>query len=91
LSFAGLPQGTYRVWRVGTGWHRNDVYDAYLALGKPAGTGAHLPADVLAKLQAAASGHAEALPDVVVNSTGRAEIQLPMRTNDVWLLSVEKK
>lgn len=91
LSFAGLSQGAYRVWRVGTGWHRNDVYDAYLALGKPAGTAAHLPPDVLAKLQAASSGQAELLPDLVVSSTGRAEIQVPMRTNDVWLLSVEKK
>jgi xylan 1,4-beta-xylosidase len=91
LSFAGMHEGTYTVSRVGTGWHRNDVYDAYLALGKPAGSGAHLPADMLAKLQAASSGDAQWLPDVVVPSTGIAEIQLPMRTNDVWLMNMEKK
>ena len=91
LSIAGLPQGTYRVSRVGTGWHRNDVYDAYLALGKPADSGAHLPPAILGKLQAASSGEVEMLSDVIVSSTGAAEIQLPMRTNDVWLVSIEKE
>jgi xylan 1,4-beta-xylosidase len=91
LSFDGLSEGKYRVSRVGIGWKRNDVYDAYLALGKPSGPGAHLPPAVLAKLQAASSGEAEVLPDIVVSSTGKAEIQLPIRTNDVWLLSMEKK
>ncbi len=91
LRIAGLSQGTYRVWRVGTGWHRNDVYDAYLALGKPSGDGAHLPSAVLEKLQSASSGDAQELPDVVVPPTGIAEIKLPMRTNDVWLVGIEKK
>ena len=91
LSFTGLPAGNYKVARVGTGWHRNDVYDAYLALGKPAGKAAHLPADVLTKLQTASSGQSEAMPDIVVDANGTAEIQLPMRTNDVWLLSLEAK
>jgi xylan 1,4-beta-xylosidase len=89
LSFAGLPEGTYTASRVGTGWNRNDVYGAYLALGKPSGTGAHLPPAMLAKLQAASSGDAQPLPDLVVGPTGKAEINIPMRTNDVWLLSVE--
>ena len=74
---------------MGTGWQRNDVYDAYLALGKPVGKNAHLPADVQTKLQAASSGEVEALPNLVVGAAGSAEIQLPMRTNDVWLLSLE--
>ena len=91
LTFAGLPAGTYKASRVGTGWQRNDVYDAYLALGKPAGQRAHLPADVLNKLKQASSGEAEALPDVVVGATGKAEIHLPLRTNDVWLLSLENR
>jgi xylan 1,4-beta-xylosidase len=91
LTFSGLPVGTYTASRIGTGWHRNDVYDAYLALGKPPGRGAHLPADVLSKLQEASSGNAEALPDVVADATGAARILLPMRTNDVWMLSLEPK
>jgi xylan 1,4-beta-xylosidase len=91
VTFSGLPAGTYKATRTGTGWHRNDVYGAYLALGKPAGRGSHLPADVLAQLQAASGGEAEALPDVVVGPTGVAKVQLPMRTNDVWLLSLEAR
>jgi xylan 1,4-beta-xylosidase len=91
LSFSGLPAGVYKVSRVGTGWQRNDVYDAYVGLGKPAGKDAHLPAEVLAKLQEASSGKVEALPEVVVDATGRARVVLPMRTNDVWLVSLEPR
>ncbi|MEO7715646.1 MAG: glycosyl hydrolase [Capsulimonas sp.] len=91
LSFTGLTPGAYKVSRVGTGWRRNDVYDAYLALGKPSGAAGLLPADVLAKLGAASSGAAESLPDIVVDHTGKADIALPMRTNDVWLLNLERK
>jgi xylan 1,4-beta-xylosidase len=91
LSLTGLSPGIYKARRVGTGWRRNDVYGAYLSLGKPSGAGAHLPPAVLATLQAASSGEPEALPDIIVTATGKSEIQLPMRTNDVWLLSIEKK
>jgi xylan 1,4-beta-xylosidase len=91
LSFDGLPEGKYRVARVGTGWKRNDVYDAYLDLGKPSGHAAHLPPDLLAKLRAVSSGEEQALPDVVVGPTSKAEIELPMRSNDVWLLSLDKR
>jgi xylan 1,4-beta-xylosidase len=91
LSLSGLTPGTYRMSRTGTGYTRNDVYGAYLSLGKPPGLAAHLPADVLAKLRAASAGVAEELPDIVIDHLGKAEIRLPMRTNDVWLLSLERK
>ena len=91
LSLTGLSPGRYKLSRVGIGWHRNDVYDAYLGLGKPTGHDAHLSSDELVKLQASSSGEAEELPDVAVDQTGKAEVQLPMRTNDVWLLTLEKK
>jgi xylan 1,4-beta-xylosidase len=90
LSFSGLTPGIYKVSRVGTGWNRNDVYDAYLDLGKPTGDGAHLSPDFLAKLQADSSGKPEQLTDIVVDGTCQAQIRLPMRTNDVWLVSLEK-
>jgi xylan 1,4-beta-xylosidase len=76
---------------VGTGWNRNDVYGAYLALGRPPGEGGHLSEDLLAKLRGASSGEAEALPEIVVGRDGKAAIQLPMRSNDVWLVSLERK
>jgi xylan 1,4-beta-xylosidase len=91
LSFSGLTPGTYTVSRVGTGRHRNDVYAAYLAIGKPKGPGGHLPPEILTKLRAASSGEAESLPDIVAGPANAVEIKLPMRTNDVWLLSLKKK
>ncbi len=90
LSFTGLKPGQYKATRVGTGWNRNDVYGAYLALGKPVGPNAHLPTGTLEKLNSASSGEPEVLPTVTVGSDGKAEIRLPMRTNDVWLLSLDK-
>ncbi len=90
ISFKGLAQGVYKVSRVGTGWNRNDVYGAYLKLGKPAGTGAHLSSEILSKLSSSSMGELEQLPNLVVSETGSAEIRLPMRTNDVWLLKLEK-
>ena len=91
LSFTGMAPGVYRVTRVGTGWNRNDVYGEYLKLGKPKGRGAHLASEVLTQLSAATAGTEEALPDVRVDRSGRAEIHLAMRTNDVWLVKLEKK
>lgn len=90
LSISGLAPGHYHVSRVGTGWNRNDVYGAYLALGKPTGNGAHLPPDVLDKLRAASAGTPEPMPDLHVDASGSAVISLPMRTNDVWLVDVRK-
>jgi xylan 1,4-beta-xylosidase len=91
LRLAGLGEGTYAVSRVGTGWNRNDVYGAYLKMGKPAGKDAHLPAEALATLRRASSGEAESMPDLVVGASGEGEVRLPMRTNDVWLVSLAKK
>jgi xylan 1,4-beta-xylosidase len=91
LSFVGITEGTYKVSRVGTGWNRNDVYGAYMALGKPAGQHAHLPPEMLNRLRQASSGEVEELPDIVVGASGKAEIRLPMRTNDVWLVSLERR
>lgn len=91
LSFSGLAPGKYRVTRVGTGWHRNDVYGAYLGMGKPGGKGANLPSYVLKSLKEASSGIPESLADIGVDLSGTAEIRIPMRTNDVWFLTLERK
>lgn len=90
LSFSGLAPGEYKVSRVGTGWNRNDVYGAYVKLGKPAGNGAHLAPDVLASLRSSSEGRPDVLPPLVVGKDGKAEVRLPMRTNDVWLIRIEK-
>jgi len=91
LTFSGLPPGRYRVSRSGIGYRRNDVYDAYLTLGKPQTSGAHLAPSVLKKLEAATAAEEESLPDLTVGGDGAGRLSLPMRTNDVWLVSIEKR
>jgi xylan 1,4-beta-xylosidase len=90
LVFSGLSPGHYSVSRIGTGYRRNDVYAAYLDLGKPESTHAHLSKAVLDRLKAACAGSYEALPNIVVGKNGRAELRLPMRTNDVWFVELRK-
>jgi xylan 1,4-beta-xylosidase len=90
VVFTGLKPGIYNVSRMGTGWKRNDVFGAYLDLGKPNNDRAHLPTDVLSKLRAASTGSAEQLPAIKVGKSGKASIRLPMRTNDVWRVNLER-
>ena len=91
LAFSGLSPGHYSVSRLGTGYHRNDVFDAYLDLGKPESNHAHLSQSILDRLKSASAGIPEALPDLEVGKDGRAELHLPMRTNDVWFVDIQKK
>ncbi len=91
LELSGLAPGTYSVSRTGTGYRRNDVYGAYLEMGKPGQDKPHLPESVLATLRAASAGEPESLPEIVVGDDGRASIHLPMRTNDVWFLDLKKR
>lgn len=88
VEFRNLPNGAYRVSRLGVGYLRNDVYGAYTAMKDVKPKGAHLPEDALRTLNASYSPP-ERLPDVVVRD-GTARIELPMRTNDVWLLDIAK-
>jgi xylan 1,4-beta-xylosidase len=91
LTLKGLRPGTYAVTRVGIGYRRNDLYGEYLALGKPQGNGSHLPESVLAKLRDATKARPESLPDLSVGDDGQAIIRLPMRTNDVWFVTVKPR
>lgn len=88
LKLTGMEPGTYRVTRTGIGWNRNDLYGAYLAMGKPKGTGAYLPDDVATELRAKTTPKPEPMPDLIVDERGEAEMRLPMRTNDVWLVTI---
>lgn len=86
VELKNLPNGKYRVQRFGIGYMRNDVYGAFSKLEGFKSTSAHLPPDVLTKLEASYTP-AEPLPDLIVKD-GTAKVQLPMRTNDVWYLDI---
>ncbi|MBS1705997.1 MAG: hypothetical protein JST40_08990 [Armatimonadetes bacterium] len=90
IELRGLQPGIYHLQRTCTGYMRNDVYGTYLSLGKPKGDGASLPDPVLKKLREATDCRPERLHDIQVPADGRATVSLPMRTNDCWLVELER-
>lgn len=89
LNLSGLRPGRYSVQWEGVGYQRNDLYGAYMALGKPKGNRASLSPEIQAKLRAAVSGKEIQTAEIEVGKDGRTVLRTPMRTNDVWLIRVK--
>lgn len=85
LSLKGMKPGTYNVQVYRTGFKANDAYTAYIEMGKPK----TLTADQLAKLQAQTVDKPETRT-VKVAANGTANVQVPMRANDVVLVKIAK-
>ncbi|WP_440965650.1 GH39 family glycosyl hydrolase [Massilia sp. GER05] len=85
LSLKGMKPGTYNVQVYRTGFKANDAYTAYIEMGKPK----TLAADQLAKLQALTVDTPETRT-VKVAANGTANVQVPMRANDVVLVKIAK-
>ncbi|MFS2022575.1 GH39 family glycosyl hydrolase [Massilia sp. CT11-137] len=85
LSLKGMKPGTYNVQVYRTGFKANDAYTAYIEMGKPK----TLAADQLAKLQALTVDKPETRT-VKVAANGTANVQVPMRVNDVVLVKIAK-
>ena len=85
LSLKGMKPGTYNVQVYRTGFKANDAYTAYIEMGKPK----TLTADQLAKLQALTVDKPETRT-VKVAANGTANVQVPMRVNDVVLVKIAK-
>jgi xylan 1,4-beta-xylosidase len=85
LSLKGMKPGTYHVQVYRTGFKANDAYTAYIEMGKPK----TLTADQLAKLQAQTVDKPETRT-VKVAANGTANVQVPMRVNDVVLVKIAK-
>ena len=85
LSLKGMKPGTYNVQVYRTGFKANDAYTAYIEMGKPK----TLAADQLAKLQALTVDKPETRT-VKVAANGTANLQVPMRANDVVLVKIAK-
>lgn len=88
LTLKGLRPGLRTVTVTRVGYRSNDVYDAYLKLGSPKGTGPNLPADVLGKLRSASDGRPESRRRMRVAADGTLNVEVPMRTNDAVLVEV---
>jgi len=85
LRLSGLAAGSYRLVVRRTGFQRNDAHTRYLELGSPASL---TPAQV-AEMQALTADRPESDRVIRVGQDGRYALELPMRTNDVVLATLE--
>jgi len=86
LAFAHLKPGSYSVTVRRTGFRHNDPQTAYLEMGSPT----KLTAAELAKLQGLTRDVPETTRDVHVGPTGAFALTVPMRSNDVVLIELER-
>jgi len=85
LNLRNVSAGSYRVQVRRTGHKVNDAYTAYLEMGAPK----DLSAEQLAKLQSLTQDKPETEELVKVGKDGKLEWKLPMRSNDIVLVTLE--
>jgi xylan 1,4-beta-xylosidase len=85
LSVTGLKPGAYRLEARRTGFRANDAYTAYLEMGAPR----TLSAEQVAQLNALTADRPEIARQVRVGADGVARLDLPMRANDIVLVTLE--
>jgi len=85
LRLRHLAPGKYRLQLHRTGFRANDAYTAYLEMGAPKA----LSAPQLAHLQALTADLPETARVLQVGQHGTAEVRLPMRSNDIALVTLE--
>ncbi|WP_084579611.1 GH39 family glycosyl hydrolase [Sphingomonas azotifigens] len=85
IRLAHLRPGRYRLRLFRTGYRRNDAFSAYIDLHMPA----TLRTQQVADLQQATRDLPERDETVTVPGSGRLQVRLPLRTNDILLLRLE--
>lgn len=83
LALKGLRPGDYHVAIRRTGFDANDAYTAYLRMGSPVS----LSEAQLAKLRDATGDHPRT-SELHVDTSGAAELAVPMRDNDIVLVEL---
>lgn len=86
LRFSKLQPGSYRLVVRRTGFHSNDPQSTWIEIGKPAA----LSAMQVSKLQSLTRDLPERNALVRVPPRGSYSLTLPMRTNDVLLVTMER-
>jgi xylan 1,4-beta-xylosidase len=84
IRTAGLAPGDYRLSVHRTGYRHNDAYSAYIDMGSPAS----LTAAQLAQLQGLTEDKPEMTRTVRIGKDGKAEVKLPMASNDIVLVTL---
>jgi xylan 1,4-beta-xylosidase len=87
LRFKHLAPGAYRMSVYRTGYKANDAYSAYIEMGLPK----DLSAEQLARLHAVTRDLPEIERDIKIGKNGKYEINLPMNSNDVVLVTLGPK
>lgn len=85
LSLRNLEPGAYRLELRRTGYKANDAHTAYLEMGSPK----QLDAAQLARLQSLTQDLPEVKRTVNVGKNGLLNFTVPMRSNDITLLTLE--
>jgi xylan 1,4-beta-xylosidase len=86
VSFKNLSSGSYRLEVHRTGFRANDAYSAYIDMGAPR----ELTAPQLDQLNSLTRDLPEINRVIKVGKKGSYTFSLPMRSNDVVLLTLEK-
>jgi xylan 1,4-beta-xylosidase len=87
ISFEHLKPGRYTMTVSRTGFRRNDAQTAYLEMGSPAS----LTQSQLARLKSRTRDLPERTQTVRVGPGGALTVTVPMRTNDVALVELERQ
>jgi xylan 1,4-beta-xylosidase len=85
LRIAHLAPGGYRAEFYRVGFEKNDAYSAYLKIGAPS----QLTREQVEQLRARSTGQPEMKKDFTVDTSGSFETSVTIRTNDVWLVTLE--
>lgn len=86
LKFSHLNAGSYRLEVHRTGFRANDAYSAYIDMGMPR----ELTAAQLEELRKLTRDMPESGRVVRIGKSGSCEFSLPMRSNDVVLITLER-
>ena len=86
VRFAGLTPGTYRVRLSRTGFRHNDAYSAYIDLGLPRS----LSEAQIVSLQNQTLDRPQRDMIVRVGRAGRAAVPVPLNSNDIVLVTLER-
>jgi len=85
LTLSNIKPGAYQLALHRSGYKTNDAYTAYLEMGAPK----DLSAEQLAKLQSLTRDLPEVKRTVNVGTNGLFKFTVPMRSNDITLLTLE--
>jgi len=87
VKLKNVQPGSYHLTTYHIGYQKNDPYSRYLEMGQPS----DIDRETVAALKKLSDGSPESEKTVTVNTDGDFETTLPLRENDVFLLSLVRE